>query len=81
MPTTLYLATADALAILSGTWTISPSHTTGILLGGVLPLEEFLFFFITNVLVVFGMTLVLARASHARAQAHMPENLQVQLGN
>lgn len=62
----LYLAAADAIAIKAGTWTISPEQTVGVLLGGILPLEEFLFFLLTNVLVVFGVTLVLARASHKR---------------
>ena len=56
----LYLVVADALAINSGTWTIAPAQSTGVMLGGVLPLEELIFFGLTNVLVVFGMTLFLA---------------------
>lgn len=67
VPITLYLAAADSLAINAGTWTISEEKTLGILVGPILPLEEFTFFFITNVLVVFGITLLLARASHQRA--------------
>lgn len=63
---TLFLAAADSLAINAGTWTISPQQSTGILLGGILPIEEALFFLITNVLVVFGITLMLAQASHER---------------
>ncbi len=59
-PPILYLAAADSLAIAQGVWTISPQQTTGILLGGILPIEEFIFFAITNVLIVFGMTLMLA---------------------
>ena len=66
IPTTLYLGTADAIAIAAGTWTISPEQTIGWLIGGILPLEEFLFFFVTNVLVVLGTTLVMARQSHVR---------------
>ena len=66
VPMTLFLCTGDALAIRSGTWTIDPAQSTGILLLG-LPIEEALFFFVTNVLVVFGVTLVLARESHQRA--------------
>jgi hypothetical protein len=31
-----------------------------------LPIEEFLFFLVTNVLVTFGITLVMAQASHER---------------
>ena len=53
----LYLSAADFLAIGWGTWTIAPDQTTGILLGGVLPIEEALFFLLTNVLIVFGMVL------------------------
>ena len=68
IPTTLYLAFADALAIQSGTWTIDPVQSVGWLLGGILPIEEFLFFFLTNLLVVFGVTLVLAEESQARVK-------------
>jgi len=67
VPITLYLAAADTVAILAGTWTISDKKTLGILLGSILPIEEFTFFLITNVLVVFGITLLLARQSHERA--------------
>lgn len=55
----LYLSAADALAIGSGTWTINPASSLGILLGGRLPLEEFLFFLLTNTLLVFGLALAL----------------------
>jgi hypothetical protein len=34
-----------------------------IYLGGVLPVEEFIFFLVTNTLLVFGITLALARPS------------------
>ncbi len=71
VPMTLYLAVADSLAIAAGTWTISEEKTLGIMLGPVLPLEEFTFFLMTNVLVVFGVTLLLARQSHERS-ADMP---------
>ena len=66
IPTTLYLAAADALAIQSGTWTIDPEQSLNWLIGGVLPIEEFIFFLLTNVLIVFGMTLALAKESRAR---------------
>lgn len=66
VPTTVYLCLGDAVAIGSGTWTIDPAQSTGILVGN-LPLEEIVFFLITNTLVVLGMTLVLARASQTRA--------------
>jgi lycopene cyclase domain-containing protein len=63
---TLYLSTADALAINWGTWTINPQKSLGILLGGILPIEEFLFFLLTNVLITFGVVLILAQESHRR---------------
>lgn len=63
---TLYLAVADAIAIESGVWTIDPGQSLNWLIGGVLPLEEFLFFLLTNVLVVFGITLVMAAESQQR---------------
>jgi lycopene cyclase domain-containing protein len=72
IPTTLYLGAVDAVAIGAGTWTIDPAQSLEIYLGGVLPLEEFTFFLVTNTLVTFGMTLVLARESQTR----MPQRLQ-----
>jgi lycopene beta-cyclase len=72
IPTTLYLSAVDAVAIGAGTWTIDPAQSLEIYLGGVLPLEEFTFFLVTNTLVAFGMTLVLARESQART----PQGLQ-----
>ncbi len=68
MISTLYLSYADSLAIGSGTWTIDPEQSLeGLLIGGILPIEEFVFFLITNVLVTLGMTLVLAEESLPRA--------------
>jgi lycopene cyclase domain-containing protein len=63
---TLYLSLADAIAIKAGTWTINPAQSLNIFLGGSLPLEEFLFFLLTNTLIVFGMTLALAQESRNR---------------
>jgi lycopene cyclase domain-containing protein len=63
---TLYLCGMDALAIDSGTWTINPELTTGIVLGGVLPIEEAIFFLLTNTLLVFGLVLGLANESFYR---------------
>ena len=56
----------DIVALTETTWSISPSQTTGILFFGILPLEEVLFFFITNVLITFGMTLFLVNVSQGR---------------
>ena len=66
VPTTLYLSLADALAIQSGTWTINPELSLGVYLGAVLPIEEFIFFGLTNTLVTFGLVLALAHLSHDR---------------
>ncbi|MBU0495110.1 MAG: lycopene cyclase domain-containing protein [Chloroflexi bacterium] len=65
-PATLYLWLVDAIAIGSGTWTINPDRIVGFYLGGVLPVEEAIFFLVTNALVVLGMTLALAADSHVR---------------
>jgi lycopene cyclase domain-containing protein len=65
-PPLIYLSIADALAITAGTWTISPAQSLNIYLAGYLPLEEFIFFLITNTFVVFGVILVLARESQSR---------------
>lgn len=60
-----YLSATDAVAIASGTWTISPSQSTGILVGN-LPIEEAVFFLVTVILISFGLTLLLADASQER---------------
>jgi lycopene cyclase domain-containing protein len=66
VPMTLYLSAADALAIGWGTWTIDPEQSLHFLLGGVLPIEELIFFLLTNTLLTFGMTLLLSVESHKR---------------
>jgi lycopene cyclase domain-containing protein len=66
VPATLYLGATDAVAIGSGIWVIDPAQSLEIYLGGVLPLEELTFFLVTNTLIAFGMTLVLARESQER---------------
>lgn len=65
---TLYLWLADLLAIRLGIWWISPELSSGSSLLG-LPLEEALFFLLTNLLVVFGVTLVLVPESLSRLRA------------
>jgi len=55
---TLYLSVIDRIAIHQGVWELSPTYTTGVTVAG-LPVEEALFFLVTNVFVVQG--LVLAR--------------------
>jgi putative membrane protein len=75
LPPFVYLCAVDALAIRSGTWTINPDHTVGLDLAGVLPLEEIVFFFLTNVLIVFGIVLMLAKESHIRARTRVGRSL------
>lgn len=63
---TLYLWCVDYLALSFGTWVIDPAQTTGLKLG-ILPLEEMLFFAIVNVIIAFGVTLMISPASRSRA--------------
>ena len=69
LPATIYLAAADALAINGGTWTIEPAHSLGVMIGGMLPLEELLFFFLTNILIIFAMALLSEASMRSRVQA------------
>jgi lycopene cyclase domain-containing protein len=59
---TLYLCAADDWAIHSGIWLINPARTVGWSLLG-LPLEEAIFFLLTNAMVV--QTVVLVRGAGA----------------
>lgn len=77
---TLYLSLADAVAIGSGTWTIDPAQSLQIYLGRVLPLEELIFFLMTNVLLVFGVVLVLAEESQSRVSPEMRQRIARFLG-
>lgn len=65
---TLYLWIADALAIRMGIWRISAEHTLGPALGG-LPLEEAVFFLVTNLLVVQGLLLFVRPPASSRGPA------------
>ena len=65
---TLYLWLADRLALGLGIWWISPDLSSNLALFG-LPVEEALFFLLTNLLVVFGMTLALEPLALKRLQA------------
>lgn len=64
----LYLSLMDIVALTETTWSISKEQTTGVLFFGILPLEEAVFFFITNILITFGITLLLANVSQERLQ-------------
>jgi lycopene cyclase domain-containing protein len=69
LPATAYLGWADSQAIHSGTWAINPKNTVGVDVIPNLPLEEFLFFLLTNTLLVFGVTLVQSKESENRLPA------------
>ena len=67
---TVYLAAADRYALGAGIWQLSPGQVSGIVLFG-LPLEELLFFLLTNLIVVQAVILFLApelTPAFARAQ-------------
>ncbi|KAI9278985.1 Lycopene beta-cyclase [Phascolomyces articulosus] len=51
---TIYLCWVDKVAIAAGTWHISLRTSTGIMVAPSLPLEEFLFFLLINVVLVFA---------------------------
>ena len=59
-PVVVYLCAADALAIHVGIWTIAPNQSLGALIGGALPLEEFVFFLLTSALVTAGLIVGMA---------------------
>lgn len=80
VPMTLYLAFADSLAIGDGTWTIDPGQSFNIFLGGVLPIEEFIFFLLTNTLLVFGITLATATESRERLAVEIRPWLAARFG-
>jgi lycopene beta-cyclase len=65
LPMTIYLSLADSLAITSGTWAIAPTQSTGYFIGSF-PIEEGVFFLLTNILIGFGITLLLANESAMR---------------
>lgn len=65
-----YLSIADAFAIRSGIWAIDPAQSIGLFIGS-LPLEEAVFFFVTVVLLSFGMTLSLSPESRARLDGYI----------
>jgi lycopene beta-cyclase len=68
---TLYLWVADGVAIALGIWEISERYTVGIHFGP-LPLEEALFFLVTNILIVQGLVLFLHPRINAPRAAPPP---------
>lgn len=66
LPIAAYLSVVDSSAIHSGTWSISTVKTTGLLIGGILPVEEAVFFFVTCMIISFGLTLMASPFSRQR---------------
>ena len=65
---TLYLTVIDSFALRSGTWTISPLQSLNIFVPIIeVPIEEAIFFLVTNTLIIQGMILFLER-SRVRAR-------------
>lgn len=65
---TLYLTFIDSFALRDGTWTISPAQSLTIFVPLIhVPIEEAVFFLVTNTLIIQGMLLFLDR-SHLRAR-------------
>lgn len=67
VPPTLYLCLLDRLALHEALWRLSPRYTTGITVGG-LPVEELLFFALTDLLVVGGLLLATDAVTLARVR-------------
>jgi len=73
LPPTFYLWVLDWVALSETIWTIDPLQTTGLKLG-VIPIEEMLFFFMTNLIIVFGVTLMTSPRSQARARTWLEKS-------
>lgn len=63
---TIYLWAVDAIAISIGVWSVSETTTIGFAVGGI-PIEELVFFLLTNLLLVHGFVLI--HWIHARIEA------------
>jgi lycopene cyclase domain-containing protein len=55
---TLYLACADAVAIANGIWALHANRIVGLRVGDV-PIEEIIFFLLTNAMVVQSVLLIM----------------------
>ena len=71
VPVSLYLWVADRVAIGLGIWDITDATRTGLELFG-LPVEEALFFVVTNLLVAQGLVMFEQVVPRAGAQAASP---------
>jgi lycopene cyclase domain-containing protein len=60
---TLYLTFVDSFALHTGTWTISPQQSLNLFLPVIgVPIEEAVFFLVTNTLIIQGLILFRERA-------------------
>jgi lycopene cyclase domain-containing protein len=57
LATTAWFVAADAIAIGAGIWWFPPSAVTGMRVGPV-PVEEIVFFLLTNTLIALGVALI-----------------------
>lgn len=53
----IYLTSVDAVALGAGTWSIAPAQSLNVFLPGGVPIEEGVFFLVTNTLIVQGLLL------------------------
>ncbi|KAI8876317.1 lycopene cyclase [Backusella circina FSU 941] len=74
---TIYLCWVDKVAISAGTWYISTKTSTGTIVVKNLPLEEFMFFFLVNVLLVFATTAI----DRAQALIHLFQSRSINKTN
>lgn len=54
---TLYLGACDAFALGHGIWRVDPARVVG-LYAGPLPLEELVFYFVTNIMAAQGFVMI-----------------------
>ncbi len=54
---TTFLGACDAFALGHGIWRVDPSRVVGVY-AGALPLEEFVFYFVTNIMAAQGFVLI-----------------------
>lgn len=68
MLSTLYLAACDGFALGHGIWRVDPRRVLGLRLGP-LPLEELVFYFVTNVMAAQGFVMIAGSLRERREKA------------
>lgn len=73
---TAYLGACDAFALGHGIWSVDPKRVIGIY-AGPLPLEELVFYFVTNIMAAQGFVMIAGflreRKIHPTASSNPPE--------